>query len=119
MTDESTVAEILFEQGIGGNAAAAEEPEITLYVKDLGPQISWRTVFLTEYVRRTILELIQGALTRFMLLFIKAGPLVIHPLVYHLPKLFYGRTFEHSQVQKVAYTLVMAHYAKRELETLL
>ena len=25
----------------------------TLYVKDLGPQISWRTVFLVEYVRGT------------------------------------------------------------------
>jgi very-long-chain enoyl-CoA reductase len=23
----------------------------TLYVKDLGPQVSWRTVFLVEYVR--------------------------------------------------------------------
>ena len=24
----------------------------TLWVKDLGPQVAWRTVFLTEYVRR-------------------------------------------------------------------
>jgi very-long-chain enoyl-CoA reductase len=42
-----------------------------------GPQISWRTVFLIEY----------------------GGPLVIHPLVYYLPKLFYGQAFEHSWMQ--------------------
>lgn len=28
-----------------------------LIVKDLGPQISWRTVFLIEYVRRVLLML--------------------------------------------------------------
>jgi very-long-chain enoyl-CoA reductase len=27
------------------------EPGAALAVKDLGPQISWRTVFLVEYVR--------------------------------------------------------------------
>jgi very-long-chain enoyl-CoA reductase len=26
----------------------------TLWVKDLGPQVAWRTVFLTEYVRRQV-----------------------------------------------------------------
>ncbi|KAL2059575.1 hypothetical protein ABVK25_000868 [Lepraria finkii] len=33
-----------------------------IYVKDLGPQIAWRTVFLVEY----------------------AGPLLIHPLLYFM-----------------------------------
>ncbi|KAG0232555.1 3-oxo-5-alpha-steroid 4-dehydrogenase-domain-containing protein [Mortierella sp. GBAus27b] len=63
--------------------------------KDLGPQISWRTVFLIEY----------------------GGPLVIHPLVYYLPSLFYGQTFEHSLVQQATYWMVMLHFLKREYET--
>ncbi|KAL8278874.1 hypothetical protein RQP46_008745 [Phenoliferia psychrophenolica] len=67
-----------------------------LEIKDLGPQISWRTVFLTEYF----------------------GPLFIHPAFYFGQKLFYGKTFEHSQMQTVALGLVLAHYAKRELETI-
>ena len=32
----------------------------------------------------------------------KAGPLIIHPLFYHFPSIFYGRDFEHSQLQKSA-----------------
>ncbi|KAF9907417.1 3-oxo-5a-steroid 4- dehydrogenase [Linnemannia zychae] len=63
--------------------------------KDLGPQISWRTVFLIEY----------------------GGPLLIHPLVYYLPSLFYGETFEHSWMQTVTYWMVMLHFLKREYET--
>ncbi|KAG0261451.1 3-oxo-5a-steroid 4- dehydrogenase [Mortierella polycephala] len=63
--------------------------------KDLGPQISWRTVFLIEY----------------------GGPLLIHPLIYYLPSLFYGKDFEHSQMQFVAYVMVMLHFLKREYET--
>jgi very-long-chain enoyl-CoA reductase len=39
-----------------------------LYVKDLGPQIGWSTVFLCEY----------------------AGPLVVYLWVYARPWLFYG-----------------------------
>ncbi|KAI0295914.1 3-oxo-5-alpha-steroid 4-dehydrogenase-domain-containing protein [Multifurca ochricompacta] len=50
-------------------------------VKDLGPQVSWRTVFLTEY----------------------AGPLVIHPILYHLPNLFYRGQVQHSQIQKCVF----------------
>jgi very-long-chain enoyl-CoA reductase len=67
-----------------------------LLVKDLGPQVAWRTVFLTEY----------------------AGPLIIHPLAYYLPNIFYGRSFEHSYMQKVAFVLVILHFLKREFETL-
>ncbi|KAG6895296.1 hypothetical protein C0992_002095 [Termitomyces sp. T32_za158] len=44
-----------------------------LQVKDLGSQISWRTVFLIEY----------------------AGPLVIHPLIYHFPR-FCVHRFSHG-----------------------
>lgn len=67
-----------------------------LAVKDLGPQISWKTVFVVEYL----------------------GPLLIHPLFYHFPRVFYGGSVIHSTLQKYVYTMVMLHFAKRELETL-
>ncbi|KAE8213856.1 hypothetical protein CF327_g2678 [Tilletia walkeri] len=66
-------------------------------LKDLGPQISWRTVFLIEY----------------------AGPIIIHPLFYFLaPTLHRSAPFEPSQVQTLALSLVVLHYIKREFETL-
>ncbi|GAC93657.1 hypothetical protein PHSY_001222 [Pseudozyma hubeiensis SY62] len=68
----------------------------TLYVKDLGPQIGWKTVFLTEY----------------------AGPIFIHPLFYYFGPKIWHREFVHSNMQTVAVTLAVAHYVKRELETL-
>lgn len=68
----------------------------TLYVKDLGPQIGWKTVFLTEY----------------------AGPIFIHPLFYYFGPKIWHREFVHSKMQTVALSLVVAHYVKRELETL-
>lgn len=65
-----------------------------LYVKDLGPQIGWRTVFLTEY----------------------AGPLFIHPLIFFASQRIYGK-YKPSDVQEIALGLVLAHYVKREIET--
>ncbi|KAJ3520370.1 hypothetical protein NMY22_g12787 [Coprinellus aureogranulatus] len=67
-----------------------------LQVKDLGPQISWRTVFLIEYV----------------------GPLIIHPLIYYFPKFWYRTDVQHSSLQKFVLAFVMLHFLKRELETL-
>ncbi|KAF8839518.1 hypothetical protein BDN67DRAFT_969912 [Paxillus ammoniavirescens] len=67
-----------------------------LSVKDLGHQISWKTVFLIEY----------------------AGPLVIHPILYHFPNLLWGGPVYHSMLQRFVYAFVMLHFAKRELETL-
>ncbi|KAF9238538.1 3-oxo-5-alpha-steroid 4-dehydrogenase-domain-containing protein [Melanogaster broomeanus] len=67
-----------------------------LSVKDLGHQISWKTVFLVEY----------------------AGPLVIHPLLYYLPNLIWGGPVQHSMLQRFVFALVMTHFAKREFETL-
>jgi very-long-chain enoyl-CoA reductase len=64
--------------------------------KDLGPQIGWRTVFLIEYF----------------------GPLVIHPLVFYLPELFYQQPVEHSQIQIAAFYMVIGHYLKREFESI-
>lgn len=39
-----------------------------LYIKDLGPQIGWSTVFLAEY----------------------AGPLLVYLWIYQRPWIFYG-----------------------------
>ncbi|CAH2351800.1 very-long-chain enoyl-CoA reductase [[Candida] railenensis] len=69
--------------------------EITLYVKDLGPQIAWRTVFLVEYL----------------------GPLLIHPVFYHLTSIYSGLDVAHTQTQQLAYVIVLLHFLKRELET--
>ncbi|KAI9250425.1 3-oxo-5-alpha-steroid 4-dehydrogenase-domain-containing protein [Phascolomyces articulosus] len=68
----------------------------TIQFKDLGPQIGWRTVFLIEY----------------------GGPLLIHPIFYYASKLFYGADFQHSPMQTTVYYMCMAHFLKRELETL-
>ncbi|KAJ2812206.1 3-oxo-5a-steroid 4- dehydrogenase, partial [Coemansia furcata] len=50
----------------------------TVYVKDLGPQIGWQTVFYIEYF----------------------GPIIFHFIVYNFQSLFYGQSFEHSEVQR-------------------
>ncbi|SCV70314.1 BQ2448_1708 [Microbotryum intermedium] len=67
-----------------------------LEIKDLGPQMSWSAVFMSEY----------------------AGPLFIHPIFYLGSKLIYRQDFVHSRMQKIALALVLGHYAKRELETI-
>ncbi|KAJ6589101.1 3-oxo-5-alpha-steroid 4-dehydrogenase-domain-containing protein [Mycena capillaripes] len=66
-----------------------------LNVGDLGPQLRWITVFIVEYL----------------------APLIIHPLIYHFPKFFYGVEVEHSALQKSVYAMVMMHFLKREFET--
>ncbi|KAI0635865.1 3-oxo-5-alpha-steroid 4-dehydrogenase-domain-containing protein [Trametes polyzona] len=76
------------------DAGVVDGSEVT--VKDLGPQIGWKTVFLIEY----------------------AGPLVVHPLIYHFPRVFYGGPVQHSVLQKYVYAAVLLHFLKRELETL-
>ena len=71
--------------------------ESTIYVKDLGPQIAWRTVFIIEYL----------------------GPILIHPLVYLLrPQLYRNAPEYATQSQTICFILVMAHFIKRELETI-
>uniref|UniRef100_A0A1B6LQF0 very-long-chain enoyl-CoA reductase n=2 Tax=Graphocephala atropunctata TaxID=36148 RepID=A0A1B6LQF0_9HEMI len=69
-----------------------------LYVKDLGPQIGWVTVFLAEY----------------------AGPLFIYLWFYQRPWLFYGDAADKpaSMVVHIAAACWTVHYAKRILETL-
>lgn len=69
----------------------------TVYVKDLGPQIAWRTVFLVEYL----------------------GPILIHVLVFALrPYIYPSARAEASQLQSLTMLTVVAHFVKRELETL-
>jgi len=75
-----------------------DHKEVVLYFKDLGIQISWRLVFVIEYL----------------------GPLIIFPLFVLFPNIFYGesRTEPLSLIQKTGLWLTIFHYAKREMETL-
>ncbi|KAK9471640.1 3-oxo-5-alpha-steroid 4-dehydrogenase-domain-containing protein [Dipodascopsis tothii] len=67
----------------------------TVFVKDLGYQIAWRTVFLIEYF----------------------GPLIIHPFFYYLQKPIYGKEFEHTREQQTVLCFVLLHFIKREYES--
>ncbi|CAB0003511.1 unnamed protein product [Nesidiocoris tenuis] len=67
-----------------------------LYLKDLGPQIGWTTVFLAEY----------------------AGPLAIYLYVYTRPWIFYGdKPVPMSTTAHIAAGCWAFHYAKRLFET--
>ncbi|EFX76310.1 hypothetical protein DAPPUDRAFT_199063 [Daphnia pulex] len=80
-------------------AALGLKDKSKLYLKDLGPQIAWKTVFLTEY----------------------AGPLFVYAWIYTRPWLFYGEDAASqpmSQVSHIAAICWVFHYSKRILETL-
>lgn len=78
--------------------ATGVRDQSTIYVKDLGPQISWRTVFIIEY----------------------AGPVFIHPIVYALrPYIYSNAPLEGSHLQALTLLLIVGHFVKRELETML
>ncbi|XP_065070214.1 probable very-long-chain enoyl-CoA reductase art-1 [Rhopilema esculentum] len=69
-----------------------------IYFKDLGPQVGWTTVFLTEY----------------------AGPLFIYPLFYLRPSFIYGEGASTTPIAEpvhLACACWCIHYAKRLLET--
>ncbi|EGG24712.1 synaptic glycoprotein SC2-like protein [Cavenderia fasciculata] len=68
----------------------------TLVFKDLGPQVSWTTVFLTEY----------------------AGPLLIYPIFYFFGQQIYGQEYTHGYTQQYALLCYSLHYIKRLLETI-
>jgi very-long-chain enoyl-CoA reductase len=62
-----------------------------------GPQISWRTVFIVEYL----------------------GPLLIHPLMYLARPLLYStHGAPASPLQKLTLLMCVIHFAKREFETI-
>lgn len=71
-----------------------------IYIKDLGPQISWRTVFVLEYL----------------------GPLVLYIIVATRPWIFYGdkagTAYPFSTTAKLALACWSFHYAKRVLESI-
>lgn len=74
-----------------------------VFVKDLGPQVAWRLVFFIEYI----------------------GPILIHTLFYNLSQnsdivnKYHSSSVRYNPfLNRLAYTLVMAHYCKREFETL-
>jgi len=86
-----------------------------IFVKDLGPQIAWRTVFIVEYL----------------------GPLMIHPLFFYLRPLIYtaspynplsyipfnassttGLMPAPTTTQLILCTLCTLHFLKREYETI-
>jgi very-long-chain enoyl-CoA reductase len=77
--------------------------DATIAVKDLGPQIAWRTVFIIEYL----------------------GPILIHPLIYFArPYIYPTPSFTPtempapSQLQTLTMALIILHFLKREYETL-
>ena len=63
---------------------------ITLKLKNLGPQITWKFVFFIEYL----------------------GPIVILPILYLL-----GQRAEYNEIQHIALGMGILHYLKREFET--
>jgi len=67
----------------------------TIYLKDLGPQIAWKTVFHVEYL----------------------GPILVHALFFFGRPLFYSNLKPYSLTQKAAFWLVIIHYLKRQYET--
>jgi len=75
----------------------------TIYVKDLGPQISWRGVFITEY----------------------GGPLILYLIFYYrLIPFIYGLDSSNFGIPNPNFTVKLAcichtlHYIKREFETI-
>ncbi|KAK6462815.1 3-oxo-5a-steroid 4 dehydrogenase [Scheffersomyces coipomensis] len=69
----------------------SDSETIQLTIKDLGPQISWRTVFKIEYV----------------------GPLLIHPPLYY----YFSQYGQYNQNQILAFYFVIFHFLKREYES--
>jgi len=79
--------------------------QATIYVKDLGPQISWRTVFLTEY---------GGPLIFYLFFYFR-----VIPGIYGLENTekFFMKPSENATV-KLAMVCHTLHYLKREFETI-
>ncbi|KAL1895174.1 Very-long-chain enoyl-CoA reductase [Ceratocystis pirilliformis] len=69
-----------------------------MMVKDLGPQIAWKTVFLVEYF----------------------GPILFHVAIVALrPYIYAGAaTTPLSSTQLLVFWMIVLHFVKRELETL-
>lgn len=89
-----------------GQFLNSNSKELSLFVKDLGPQIAWKTVFILEYL----------------------GPILIHPFFYYLSDSSYFlntngflnifKIESHSNIQMISLILVVLHFLKREIETI-
>jgi len=83
----------------------AQGPKAELFVKDLGPQIAWKTVFLTEY---------GGPLVLYLIFYFR-----LIPQIYGLGAEAFGvAAGANNSTVKLAMICHTLHYAKRELETL-
>lgn len=74
----------------------AVDGRVNVEVRDLGPQISWKTVILTEYI----------------------GPLILAPIFFFNMKAIYGVEESHTSNQWMVFIAIMLHFLKREYETL-
>ncbi|CAI4211860.1 unnamed protein product [Parascedosporium putredinis] len=81
---------------VGQDADIVKSKE--LLIKDLGPQIAWRTVFLLEYL----------------------GPILFHVGAVVFRPYLYKDVASHplSDTQRLVFAMFVAHFVKRELETL-
>ncbi|KAH8880041.1 hypothetical protein GQ53DRAFT_670644 [Thozetella sp. PMI_491] len=98
---EASTQKILKDRKASLKSLASKE----LLVKDLGPQADWRTVYIIEY----------------------AGPIVIHALFPYIRQyiyFFWPYVYKNetatpmSTIQWLLLTLFVAHFVKRELETI-
>jgi very-long-chain enoyl-CoA reductase len=94
LKDDETIGELIKKYPTDG-------VNFKVYLKDLGPQVGWTTVFLTEY----------------------AGPLFIYLIFYFRPSFIYSSfsaksLAKYEQVQHIACFCWTFHYAKRLLETI-
>lgn len=85
--------------GENGVDATNTTEKCLLYAKDLGPQASWRLVYILEYL----------------------GPIIIFPLIYYFPQLYGYRDpalGAKTPTQRAALVLAVLHFIKREIETI-
>ncbi|XBW38058.1 hypothetical protein QEN19_003645 [Hanseniaspora menglaensis] len=87
LTVESNGKQIAIDENLGNI-------QNEIFIKDLGPQISWRLVFMIEYF----------------------GPIAIHTLLYQLALINYTFGVEKSTIKSV-YLMHIIHYLKREFES--
>jgi len=73
---------------------AKEDPSVIEF-KDLGTQVSWRTVYLLEYI----------------------GPFLLYLFFYFQPEFIYGKTVGPSTYQRMACFCFLAHFGRRLFES--
>jgi len=73
----------------------AKEPPSVIEFKDLGTQVSWRTVYLAEYI----------------------GPFLLYLFFYFQPSLIYGPSSGPSFYQRMACYCFLAHFGRRLFES--